>query len=76
MVLQEQGDEASAALAYDSAIEEDPKMPIALLNRGILRLKRGDVSGLDDLKAIAPLKSSVGERAREIVTALALPNLL
>jgi len=71
MVLQEQGDEAAAVREFDSALEEDPKMPVALLNRGILRLKRGNVAGLDDLKAVTPLKTTVGERAREIVKAFA-----
>ena len=69
MVLKEQGDELSAVREFDSAIEEDPKMPVALLNRGILMLKRGNVAGLDDLKAISALNNGVGDRAREIVRA-------
>ena len=69
MVLQEQGDESSAVREFDSAIEEDPKMPIALLNRGILMLKRGDLAGLDDLNAVSALNDGVGDRAREIIRA-------
>ena len=71
MVLQEQGDESSAVREFDSALDEDPKMAVALLNRGILKLKRGNVAGLEDLEAVTPLKTSVGERAREIVKAFA-----
>lgn len=67
LVLKEQGDEVSAERAFDCAIEEDPKMPAALLNRGILLLKRGDLGGLDDLKAVSSLNSSVGQRARDIL---------
>lgn len=70
LVLKEQGDDSSAVREFDSAIDEDPKMPIALLNRGILKLKKGDRAGLEDLKAISALKSTIGERAREIVSSL------
>ena len=69
MVLKEQGDEVSAVREFDSAIEEDPKMPVALLNRGILMLKRGNLAGLEDLRAVTALNDGVGDRAREIVRA-------
>lgn len=71
LVLKEQGDDSSAVREFERAIDEDPKMPIALLNRGILKLKKGDRAGLEDLQAVSSLKSSIGERAREIVSSFA-----
>lgn len=71
VVLKEQGDEVSAIVAFDSAIEEDPKMPVALFNRGVILLKRGNPAGIEDLKAVAALNDPLGERAKEIVDAFA-----
>ncbi|MBL9038326.1 MAG: tetratricopeptide repeat protein [Archangium sp.] len=66
-VLQECGDIEAAERAYGEALAIDPSTPIARLNRGELRLKRGDAGGVDDLRVVADLNTSVGTRARAVL---------
>lgn len=62
-----------ARQAYDAALAADPKNPVALGNRGELRLMQGDVQGVDDLiaalKADPQVQTAAGRRARGILKA-------
>ena len=66
-VLHEQGKLAEAEAAYDTALQLDPNAPLARVNRGELRCKRGDRAGLDDLSVAAANPSAVQARARALV---------
>jgi tetratricopeptide (TPR) repeat protein len=65
-----------AVIQYDAAIALDPKNPVALGNRGELRLKRGDLDGMDDLvKAVEAEPEGTlpaSKRATGLLTAIAL----
>lgn len=66
-VFHQKGDLEEAEAAYDKAIELDPKAVLARVNRGELRLKRGDAKGVDDLAIAASIDSPVKERAARIL---------
>jgi Flp pilus assembly protein TadD len=61
---------------YDAALELDPTNPVALVNRGELRVKDGDKEGLRDLARAADADpkgtTSAGRRAAALVKAIAL----
>ena len=69
-----------ARKAYDEALAADPNNPVALGNRGELRLMTGDARGIEDLiaavKADPALKTAAARRARSMLkAALAHPRL-
>ncbi|MFT3706737.1 MAG: tetratricopeptide repeat protein [Archangium sp.] len=66
-VLQEQGKITDAIAAYDEAIKLESKSPLARVNRGELRCKRGDLKGIEDLKIAASVKSPVQARAQALL---------
>jgi Flp pilus assembly protein TadD len=74
-VYQKQGRLKDAMVEYDAAIVIDETQPIALANRGELRLRQNDRGGLDDLVAATRGDpsgiTSGGRRARALLTALA-----
>lgn len=65
--LQQQGQLAEAEAEYTAALALWPKAPLALVNRGELRCQRGDLGGLDDLRAAAQLKSPVRTKAEALL---------
>lgn len=66
-VLHEKGELAEAESLYTQAIELDAKAVLAFANRGELRCKRGDLSGVEDLKVAASLESPVQMRAKALL---------
>ena len=52
-VYQRLGRLDEAVAEYTAAIELDPQQPVALSNRGEVRLRRNDRGGIDDLLAAA-----------------------
>ncbi len=68
------GEEARAS--YDAALELSPHHPVALSNRGELRLRTGDRGGREDLVRAAEVdpegRTRAGRRARELLEAMAL----
>lgn len=75
-VYQKLGRNEDALAAYEAALQADASNPVALANRGELRLKSGDRQGLTDLaKAVeSDLQGETvsGRRAKALVTAIAL----
>jgi len=74
-VYQKQGRLLEALTEYTTAIEMDSEQPIALANRGELRLRRSDRGGMEDLVAATrsdPYGSTVGgRRAKALLGAMA-----
>lgn len=68
-VFHQKGDLKAAEAAYDKAIEIDPKAVLARVNRGELRLKRGDKRGVEDLEVAASIDSAVKARAQQLLKA-------
>lgn len=66
-VFHQQGRVTEALSAYDTALRLDGNTMLARVNRGELRCKHGDLSGLDDLKIAARNPSSVQGRAQGLV---------
>lgn len=63
-VLEQAGRVEEAEAEYDQALALDPKIVLALVNRGTLRLRRGDEGGRRDLEQAAEEKSPLQQRAR------------
>jgi len=74
-VYQKQGRLKDAMESYATALGVDPTQPIALANRGELRLRQSDQGGMEDLMAATrndPTGITVaGRRARALLNALA-----
>lgn len=66
-VLHEQGKFAEAEASYDEAIRLHDKSVLARVNRGDLRLKRGDTTGFADLEVAAAITSPVQQRAKNLL---------
>ncbi len=66
-VLHEQGNVGAAEAAYDEAIRLDGASALARVNRGELRLRRGDRSGVRDLELAAASTSPLQQRARYLL---------
>jgi Flp pilus assembly protein TadD len=66
-VLHEQGNVGAAEAAYDEAIRLDAASALARVNRGELRLRRGDRSGVRDLELAAAKRSPVQPRAQYLL---------
>lgn len=68
-----------AMVQYNAALGVDPAHPVALANRGELRLRLGDVAGLGDLTEAIRLDRGLPlaaiKRAREIVRLLTRETL-
>jgi Flp pilus assembly protein TadD len=75
-VYQKLGRMEDALAAYDTCVQLDPENPVALVNRGELRLRRGDAAGLEDvaraLHADREGRTSAGRRALGLMKALTL----
>ena len=75
-VFQKLGRITDAIAEYDAALALEPENPVALGNRGELRIKRGELDGMDDLvKAVAADREGklpVSRRASGLLTAIAL----
>lgn len=67
-------DEAKAA--YDAALDLDPRNPVALGNRGELRLKGGDNQGFGDLARAVEAdphgETAAGRRSRGLIKAITM----
>lgn len=66
-VLHEQGKLTEAEASYDEAIRLHDKSVLARVNRGDLRLKRGDTTGFADLEVAAAITSPVQQRAKNLL---------
>lgn len=66
-VLHEQGKLTEAEAAYDEAIRLDGDTVLARVNRGDIRLKRGDAGGFDDLEIAAGRISPIQQRAKNLL---------
>ncbi len=66
-VLHQQGKLQAAEQAYDEALRLDEAALLARVNRGDLRLRRGDQSGRVDLEFAAARASPVQERAKVLL---------
>lgn len=66
-VLQQMGRTREAEDAYNTAIELDPQALLARVNRGELRLRRGDKGGMEDLRIAASIESPVKSRAERLI---------
>lgn len=66
-VLHEQGNVGAAEAAYDEAIRLDGTSTLARVNRGELRLRRGDRSGVRDLELAAASASPLQQRAQYLL---------
>jgi len=75
-VYQKLGRLEDAMVAYEAALKVDSRHPIALANRGELRLRRGDREGVADLARAAESDPAgvtrAGQRARALVKAIAM----
>lgn len=75
-VYQKLGRTAEAITEYTAALDTDARNPVALANRGELRLKAGDRAGFNDLaKAVEadPYgETAAGRRAKGLVKAIAM----
>lgn len=75
-VYQKLGRLDEAVLEYSEALKQDPKNPVALGNRGELRLKRGDREGFRDLAEAVQAdphgETAAGRRAKSMVKAITL----
>lgn len=75
-VYQKLGRIDDAVAQYSAAIANDARNPIALANRGELRLKAGDRSGFTDLahavEADPHGETAAGRRARSLVKAITM----
>lgn len=75
-VYQKLGRLEEAKAAYDAAIELDPRNPVALGNRGELRLKSGDNQGFGDLARAVESdphgETAAGRRSKGLITAITL----
>lgn len=73
-VYQKLGRITDALIEYSAAIDGDPKNPIALTNRGELRLKANDKEGFTDLARAVQAdphgETSAGRRAKGLVKAI------
>lgn len=67
-VLHEQGNLGAAEAAYDEALRLDGASPLARVNRGELRLRRGDATGVRDLELAAATASPLQARARQLLS--------
>ena len=66
-VFHEQGKLAEALAAYNTALSIDGTTPLARVNRGELRCKRGDLGGIDDLRIAARIPSAIQARAQAVL---------
>lgn len=75
-VYQKLGRIEDAVAEYSAAIKNDVKNPIALANRGELRLKAGDRNGFTDLAQAVEAdphgETSAGRRAKGLVKAITM----
>lgn len=75
-VYQKLGRVEEAVAEYSEALAQDPKNPVALGNRGELRLKRGDREGFRDLAEAVHAdphgETAAGRRARSLIKAVTL----
>lgn len=75
-VYQKLGRIEEAMAAYDAAVEFDPRNPVALGNRGELRLKAGDRQGFADLaravEADPHAETSAARRAKSLIRAVTM----
>ena len=75
-VYQKLGRIEDAVAEYSAAIKNDPKNPVALANRGELRLKAGDREGFTDLAQAVDSdphgETSAGRRAKSLVKAITM----
>lgn len=75
-VYQKLGRNEDALAAYDASIQADASNPVALANRGELRLKSGDRQGFADLARAVESdphgETASARRAKALVTAIAV----
>lgn len=75
-VYQKLGRIEDAMLSYNTAVELEPKNPVALGNRGELRLKSGDRKGFGDLALAVEAdphgETNAGRRSKALVKAITM----
>ena len=75
-VYQKLGRTADAVTEYTAALHYDAENPVALSNRGELRLKNGDRDGFQDLASAVKCdphgETAAGRRAKSLVKAITL----
>lgn len=71
-VYEKQGRIPEAEAAYSEALELDPNTVVARLNRGLLRLRRGDRGGLEDLEVAAQVDSVLKPKAQGVLRSMKL----
>ena len=75
-VYQKLGRADEAMSEYSAALERDPENPVALANRGELRLRKGDREGFTDLARAVHVdpngETGAGRRAKALVKAITL----
>lgn len=75
-VYQKLGRTDEAMVEYTAALAQDGRNPVALANRGELRLKRGDRNGFTDLALAVEAdphgETAAGRRAKGLVKAIAM----
>ena len=75
-VYQKLGRLDEAISEYSAALDHDPKNPVALANRGELRLKAGDRGGFTDIANAVDAdphgETSAGRRAKGLVKAITM----
>ncbi|MHB8878790.1 MAG: tetratricopeptide repeat protein [Myxococcaceae bacterium] len=75
-VYQKLGRLDEAIAEYTAAIDQDPRNPVALANRGELRLKGGDRGGFSDIANAVDAdphgETSAGRRAKGLVKAITM----
>lgn len=71
MVYERQGRNSEAEAEYSLVLERNPRSVRALMNRGNLRVRRGDQGGIDDLRAAAEIDSPMKPKAMALLSAVA-----
>jgi Flp pilus assembly protein TadD len=75
-VYQKLGRNDDAVSAYDASLKADARNPVALANRGELRLKAGDKNGFADLARAVEAdphgETSASRRAKALIKAIAI----
>lgn len=77
VVLLELEERQEAELKFDLALQRAPKHPVARLHRGLLRMRRGDRAGRDDLVAAVEgdpqLRTHAAQRAKALLSTPSAP---
>ncbi len=77
VVLLELGERQEAEQKFTLALESAPKHPVARFHRGVLRMRRGDKAGKDDLLVAVEgdpqLRTHAAQRAKALLSTPSAP---